>query len=316
MRVAALLFLLAAAVAANPFTFADPGADADDSWADREIAETVVFAEDRLAEAEKFLADQNDQSFDFQQWYEAELEEFQADQDNVHYKGAQDREDDLEDFTIKLGEIANQFAASQGDDFADFVRDIVGESINHLNQQSQELLKHLQETAQEINNLEEEEYDLYNQLAAISCVSGTGVHAGDDLGKGTIISPTAIVLPDTSTSASLGSYPSHLRECKLSTLFEELQEYHVRYFKATTNKTKKKYRTKIQAAMKKWRADVRKWTKLRHEFDDVQAREEHEEAEYTKYTGLLAEANALTTTGLGAGDWELDDSLVTGVPTS
>ncbi|HEX5142512.1 MAG TPA: hypothetical protein VFW21_01445 [Mycobacterium sp.] len=42
-------------------------------------------------EARKFLADKDDDQFDFQQWYEQQLDDFQADQDNVAYDDDEDR---------------------------------------------------------------------------------------------------------------------------------------------------------------------------------------------------------------------------------
>jgi len=153
--------------------FADAGADADDSWAVGEIGETASFIVDRIAEDRKFLADLNDDSFDFQQWYQEQLDDFTADQDNVAYDNDTDRSDDLDDFTEQLNELSTEFASSQGEDYANFVRDIIGEGIDHLHDQSQELLGRLQETANDLNDLEEQEYDLYIQMSKISCVHTT-----------------------------------------------------------------------------------------------------------------------------------------------
>jgi len=311
--------VLAAAVAANPLS-GNAGADADDSWWIGEVAETGSFLQDRLSEAQKFLADQNDDTFDFQEWYEGQMDDFQADQENVDYEDDEDRQDDLDDFTQQLNGIATEFASAQGEDYADFVRDIVGEGIDHLHDQGQELLNRMQETAQDINDLEEQEYDIYVQLAKISCIGTEGnvVEVGEG-GNEWTEDPVYKADPATNKFGTDAvpltvHQPSGIKAhstCQLMAIKEELDEYYRKYNKAPNNTGRNKWRKKITAAAKKWRTYVSKWEKLVHTFTDVQQKEEHEEQEYEQYEDLLHKSQDLQEMGMQGSDaLVLNDNLL------
>lgn len=305
---------------------ADAGSDADDSWVVGEIGETASFIVDRIAEDRKFLADLNDDNFDFQQWYDEQMDDFKADQDNVAYDNPDDRLSDLNDFTEQLNEISTEFASSQGEDYANFVRDIIGEGIDHLHEQAEELLERLQETANDINDLEEQEYDLYIQMSKISCVdSGYNVIVIDTAATNVASTTT---WPGKLSQNPPGNYPPVVpptnilpkSSCALDQLTEELTEAYKKYNAVgASNGTKTKYRKKINAYQKKWRDYVRKWQKAQHTFVDVQQKEDHEETEYGEYELLLSVAQGLQEAGMqGSDSLVLPDSRVplpTGVPT-
>jgi len=342
--------VLAALVAASPqfvqnTNLGNAGADADDSWSVGEIAETATLVVDRISEAQKFLADLNDDSFDFKQWYQEQLDDFQADQDNVAYDNAQDQADDLTDFTQQLDEISTEFAASQGEDYANFVQDIIGEGIDHLHDQAQELLNRMQETANDINDLEEQEYDLYIQLAKISCVTASGniiqikpeetneVPAeGSEVGntedaedEWPSVLPTLAQLTadngatppvstyDSITPTTASTTPATGNSCYLKTIDEELREYTRKFVTTPSSTGKNKWRKKIQSITKKYRTYVLQWQKLFHTFTDVQQKEQHDEQEYDQYEGLLSGSQDLEEIGMqGSDKLVLDDSKITG----
>jgi len=298
--------------------FADAGADADDSWAVGEIGETASFIVDRIAEDRKFLADLNDDSFDFQQWYQEQLDDFTADQDNVAYDNDTDRSDDLDDFTEQLNELSTEFASSQGEDYANFVRDIIGEGIDHLHDQSQELLARLQETANDLNDIEEQEYDLYIQMSKITCVD-PGYHVipidltanSVDDGNGNTWAPKLTDNPGTGDYPLIPALDSQLpnSSCVLDQLREELNEAYKKYNKPSdpnapprTSASQTKQRKKIKALQKKWRDNVRKWQKAQHTFNDLQQKEDHEKDEYDEYEVLLSAAQDLQELGMQGSD--------------
>jgi len=332
------LILLAAAVAAvpqwGPPGLANAGADADDSWPINEIAETATLVVDRISEARKFLADLDDDTFDFGQWYDEQLADFTADQDNVGYEDPDDQANDLEDFTQQLNAISTEFASSQGEDYANFVRDIIGEGIDHLHDQGQELLNRMQETANDINDLEEQEYDLYVQLSKISCVdTNQNVVQIDEAEAGETEDelaaneepeetnqwpPTLPGIKDFPVAGTPFQDPTGLaakRGCKLKSVFEELREYNKKMAKAPTSTGQNKWRKKIQKALKNYRDYVRKWQKLMHTFTDLQQKEEHEKDEYDQYETLLHGSQELQEFGMeGSDSLVLPDSRITGIP--
>jgi len=149
MRTAALLFVLAAAVAASPNPVRRRRADADDSFAIGEVARDRHLRQGPPLAGLQFLADQDYDTFDFQEWYNEQLTSSRPTRTMSTTRTKMARTSRTTPMLqAALERHLQRLCASQGDDFADFVRDVVGEGIDHLNNQSQELLQHLQDTAQ------------------------------------------------------------------------------------------------------------------------------------------------------------------------
>jgi hypothetical protein len=364
MRTAALLFLLATVVSSVP---QNQGANVD---VNNFLAQTNLFAPNAggdtdvnnnfnaqvsvtdllstsISEAEKFLSDQQDSSFNFNQWYQNELANFEADQDNVPYTSAQAKANDLQDFELSLNNIATKFGLTQGNDLAAFTRDVTGSNINELSQQSQKIIAYMRSTAQEINAIEKAEYNIYSQMKAIGCSTIAAAVPPSTIPQptGTLIDVTPYStggfmqttggwVPVTASGLSFGDqvgmpWPgtgnppvtitppitpvgplNNGNSCVLMNLWEELVEYAEYYDQGIGAATNVKYNSKINQYNYYWRQYVTKWLTLQHKFQNIQQEEQEETNEYNAYASLLASANTLANDEMMDADSVDPDSLI------
>jgi len=308
---------------------ADHGADQDDTYTAREKTSIQTYVEDRLSEAASFLADQSDSSFDFQEWYNSELEQFKYDLEDVDYNNMEDKQRDLDDFKDQLDQIATEFSYNQGEDYAAFVADTVSQAWDRATNDAADIVRRLRETGHDLNNLEQQEQDLYWKLLSIGCGDPHDAKDGyipdkgnpekdkDHLTRYELIDPSSDQNEkdfqdiDDCTKDDVSGMPISKEctygetvtpddpQCELSQIWYEILEANAElsghdYNGQHATLARKQEVEDRQLQLKRdYSATVRDWRQLRRELDNVEQQTDHALKEIKRLNTLLTKILSL-----------------------